>query len=31
MKPFKVAFLDRDGVLNSAKYNRGYIGFKKST
>ena len=30
MKPFKVAFLDRDGVLNSAKYNRGYIGFKNN-
>lgn len=28
-KKFKVAILDRDGVLNFAKKNNGYIGFKK--
>ena len=28
MKKFKIAFLDRDGVLNQRK-NRGYVGFKK--
>ena len=28
MKKFKIAFLDRDGVLNQKK-NRGYVGFKK--
>lgn len=27
MKYVKVAFLDRDGVLNSKEYNKGYIGF----
>lgn len=26
MKPKKIAFLDRDGVINSSKYNNGYIG-----
>ena len=26
MKLQKVAFLDRDGVINSKKYNNGYIG-----
>ena len=26
-KRFKIAFLDRDGVLNSSKINKGYIGF----
>ena len=25
----KIAFLDRDGVLNSSKINNGYIGYKK--
>jgi D-glycero-D-manno-heptose 1,7-bisphosphate phosphatase len=25
----KIAFLDRDGVLNSSKFNNGYIGYKK--
>lgn len=25
-KPIKVAFLDRDGVINSSKINNGYIG-----
>lgn len=29
MKTVKVAFLDRDGVLNSNKYNNGYIGLLK--
>ena len=27
MKKIKIAFLDRDGVLNSSEINRGYIGF----
>tara|TARA_B100000579_G_C22178446_1_gene553017 strand:- start:42 stop:557 length:516 start_codon:yes stop_codon:yes gene_type:complete len=26
---YKVAFLDRDGVLNKSNINRGYIGYKK--
>lgn len=26
MKSKKIAFLDRDGVINSSKYNNGYIG-----
>ena len=26
---YKVAFLDRDGVLNKTNINNGYIGFKK--
>ena len=26
MKLSKIAFLDRDGVLNSKKINKGYIG-----
>ena len=26
MRLFKIAFLDRDGVLNSKKINKGYIG-----
>ncbi len=26
----KIAFLDRDGVLNSSKINKGYIGHKKN-
>ena len=29
MKKIKIAFLDRDGVLNSSEKNRGYIGFIK--
>lgn len=29
MKKFKIAFLDRDGVLNSKKLNGGYIGHLK--
>lgn len=28
-KKFKIAFLDRDGVINSSKINKGYIGFVK--
>jgi|TARA_B110000438_G_C15565598_1_gene543082 D-glycero-D-manno-heptose 1,7-bisphosphate phosphatase len=28
-KKIKIAFLDRDGVLNSSKINRGYIGLIK--
>jgi D-glycero-D-manno-heptose 1,7-bisphosphate phosphatase len=28
-KKVKIAFLDRDGVLNSSRINNGYIGFKK--
>lgn len=26
MKLKKIAFLDRDGVINSKEYNNGYIG-----
>ena len=26
MKKFKIAFLDRDGVINSSRPNNGYIG-----
>lgn len=26
MKLTKIAFLDRDGVINSSKFNNGYIG-----
>jgi D-glycero-D-manno-heptose 1,7-bisphosphate phosphatase len=26
IKKFKIAFLDRDGVINSSKFNNGYIG-----
>ena len=26
---YKIAFLDRDGVLNKSNINNGYIGFKK--
>ena len=29
MKKFKIAFLDRDGVINSNKFNKGYIGLLK--
>ena len=29
-KKIKVAFLDRDGVINSNKINRGYIGYIKN-
>ena len=29
MKKFKIAFLDRDGVINSGKYNNGYVGSLK--
>lgn len=29
MKLTKVAFLDRDGVINSSNYNRGYVGSLK--
>ena len=29
MKLIKVAFLDRDGVINSSRYNAGYIGSLK--
>jgi histidinol phosphatase-like enzyme len=29
MKLTKVAFLDRDGVVNSSHYNKGYIGSLK--
>ena len=29
MKFQKIAFLDRDGVINSSKYNKGYIGSLK--
>jgi D-glycero-D-manno-heptose 1,7-bisphosphate phosphatase len=29
MKLQKIAFLDRDGVINSKKYNNGYIGLLK--
>ena len=28
-KKTKIAFLDRDGVLNSSKINGGYVGFIK--
>ena len=26
IKKFKIAFLDRDGVINSSKFNNGYVG-----
>ena len=26
-KKTKIAFLDRDGVINSSKINNGYIGY----
>jgi histidinol phosphatase-like enzyme len=26
VKKFKIAFLDRDGVINSSKPNNGYVG-----
>ena len=29
MKKFKIAFLDRDGVINSNKLNNGYVGSLK--
>jgi D-glycero-D-manno-heptose 1,7-bisphosphate phosphatase len=29
MKKFKIAFLDRDGVINSKNFNNGYIGTLK--
>ena len=29
MKKYKIAFLDRDGVLNKSEINNGYIGFIK--
>tara|TARA_B100000795_G_scaffold259880_1_gene235230 strand:- start:2185 stop:2691 length:507 start_codon:yes stop_codon:yes gene_type:complete len=29
MKKIKIAFLDRDGVINQKKYNNGYIGHLK--
>ena len=29
MKKFKIAFLDRDGVINSGKHNNGYVGSLK--
>ena len=29
-KKIKIAFLDRDGVLNSSKINNGYVGFIKN-
>ncbi|CAO6130734.1 HisB Histidinol phosphatase and related phosphatases [Candidatus Pelagibacterales bacterium] len=29
MKEFKIAFLDRDGVINSSKLNNGYVGSLK--
>ena len=29
MKKFKIAFLDRDGVINSSKINNGYVGSLK--
>lgn len=29
MKNFKIAFLDRDGVINSKNFNNGYIGSLK--
>lgn len=28
-RKYKIAFFDRDGTLNSRKYNNGYIGFIK--
>ena len=28
-KKIKIAFLDRDGVLNKSEINNGYIGFIK--
>ena len=28
-KKVKIAFLDRDGVINSSKINKGYVGFIK--
>lgn len=28
-KKFKVAFLDRDGVINKSNFQNGYIGYKK--
>ena len=28
-KKIKIAFLDRDGVLNFSNINKGYIGFVK--
>ena len=28
-KKTKIAFLDRDGVINSSKINNGYVGFIK--
>ena len=28
-KKIKIAFLDRDGVLNSSRINKGYVGFIK--
>lgn len=29
MKKFKIAFLDRDGVINSSRPNNGYVGLLK--
>ena len=29
MKKNKIAFLDRDGVLNNSKIKNGYVGFIK--
>ena len=29
MKKVKIAFLDRDGIINQKKYNNGYIGYLK--
>ena len=29
MKKVKIAFFDRDGVINQKKFNNGYIGYKK--
>lgn len=30
MKFIKIAFLDRDGVINSNKFNKGHIGLLKN-
>ena len=30
MKFIKIAFLDRDGVINSSQLNKGYIGSLKN-
>ena len=28
-KKFRVAFLDRDGLINKTNFQKGYIGYKK--